>query len=156
MPATLTIREKIFQDVVIALKAISVVNGFDNNIQSVTQEGLPNSLKDMPTIIVAGGRETAKEDAGFNMTFCVTEIHLLLFIRVDEGSTTAPDTTLNSLLGDIKKKLKQDIARSGNAVDTKITTVEPFDSIRGQSECGLVITVEVDYRHQELDPKVAM
>ena len=54
------------------------------------------------------------------------------------------------------RKLKEDITRGGNAVDTAVTSVEPFDTIEGQGEVGLVITLEVKYRHAQNNPKTVM
>ena len=131
-------------------------NGFDNNIASIQQWDVNgNSLASVPTIIVNSGPEDGNDNA-YPLTTCSLKIFLTLWTRIDEGSSSAPDTVLNSLLGDIKKKLKEDITRGGNAVDTAITSVEPFDTIEGQGEVGLVITVEVKYRHAQTNPKTVM
>jgi len=151
-----TIRENIFQNIKSALSLISVANGFDNNIASVQQWDVNgNTLSAVPTIIVNSGPEDGSDNA-YPLTTCSLKIFLTLWTRIDEGSGSAPDTVLNSLLGDIKRKLKEDIARGGNAVDTAITSVEPFDTIEGQGEVGLVITVEVKYRHAQINPKTVM
>ncbi len=151
-----TVRENIFQDIKSALSLISVSNGFDNNIASVQQWDVNgNNLVSVPVIIVNSGPEDGSDNA-YPLTTCSLKVFLTLWTRIDEGSSSAPDTVLNSLLGDIKKKLKEDIARGGNAVDTSITAVEPFDTIEGQGEVGLVITVEVKYRHAQTNPKTVM
>ena len=151
-----TIRENIFQNVKSALSLISVANGFDNNIASVQQWDVNgNTLASVPTIIVNSGPEDGSDNA-YPLTTCSLKIFLTLWTRIDEGSGSAPDTVLNSLLGDIKRKLKEDITRGGNAVDTTITSVEPFDTIEGQGEVGLVITAEVKYRHAQTNPKTVM
>lgn len=151
-----TVRENIFQNVKSALSLISVANGFDNNIASVQQWDVNgNSLASVPTIIINSGPEDGNDNA-YPLTTCALKIFLTLWTRIDEGSSSSPDTVLNSLLGDIKKKLKEDITRGGNAVDTAITSVEPFDTIEGQGEVGLVITVEVKYRHAQTNPKTVM
>ena len=151
-----TIRENIFQNVKSALSLISVANGFDNNIASVQQWDVNgNTLASTPTIIVNSGPEDGSDNA-YPLTTCSLKIFLTLWTRIDEGSGSAPDTVLNSLLGDIKRKLKEDITRGGNAVDTAVTSVEPFDTIEGQGEVGLVITLEIKYRHAQNNPKTVM
>lgn len=151
-----TVRENIFQNIKSALSLISVANGFDNNIASVQQWDVNgNALGSVPVIIINSGPEDGTDNA-YPLTTCSLKIFLTLWTRIDEGSVNAPDTVLNSLLGDIKKKLKEDIARGGNAVDTSIISVEPFDTIEGQGEVGLVITVEVKYRHAQTNPKTVM
>ncbi len=151
-----TVRENIFQNIKSALSLISVANGFDNNIASVQQWDVNgNTLASVPTIIVNSGPEDGSDNA-YPLTTCSLKVFLTLWTRIDEGSPSAPDTVLNSLLGDIKKKLKEDITRGGNAVDTAVTSVEPFDTIEGQGEVGLVITLEVKYRHAQINPKTVM
>ncbi|MBI5147765.1 MAG: hypothetical protein HZA37_01275 [Parcubacteria group bacterium] len=148
-----TVREDIFQNVKTALQAITQANGFDNNMGSIQQwDPNGNAYGAMPMVIINSGPESDVDDA-FPLTTCRLTIFLTLWTRIDEGSSTPADTVLNSLLGDIKKKLKEDIARGGKAVDTKIGEIEPFDVIQGQGEVGLIITIEVLYRHSQTDPK---
>jgi hypothetical protein len=156
----LTVRENIMLDIVAALKAITTDNGFDNDLSNVFRYSDPSAtLNDPPVVLVKAGAEDDKDET-MPLTSCNMEIYLLVYIRVDDASddnpSPAPDITLNSILGDIKKKLVQDCGRGGNAVDTKFTRIETFESIKGQSEFGLIITMEVEYRHKETDPKTAM
>ena len=148
-----TVREEILQDIKTELSEISVANGFDNNIQSVSQWD-PNgiALQAVPRIVITLGSESNDDDA-YDLTTCRLTVYITVYSRIDEGSATAADTALNSLLGDIKKKLKEDITRGGKAVDTKFLEVETFESVEGQGEVGLIITTEVHYRHQQTNPK---
>lgn len=151
-----TVRENIFQNLKSVLSLISVANGFDNNVASVQQWDINgNSLASVPVIIINSGPEDGSDNA-YPLTTCTLKIFLTLWTRIDEGSSYAPDTVLNSLLGDIKRKLKEDMTRGGNAVDTAVISVEPFDTVEGQGEVGLVITIEVRYRHAQTNPKTVM
>lgn len=150
-----TVREDILTDIETAIEGITTGNGFDNTISNVQRwMGNGNSLATLPAVIVKAGPETRSERAN-PLTECRMGVELILFISVAEDDTTATDTRLNSLLGDITKKLLTDRRRNGKAVDTEITEVIPFDSIEGQPECGLIITAQVYYRTQQTDPKTA-
>jgi len=149
-----TVRENIFLNLENALNTIRVINGYDNDIQSVQrwrQNG--NNLKDVPAIIVNSGPES-NEDKPFPLTKCNLTIYLDLWVRQNESSTEGTDILLNSLLGDIKKALKVDITRGGNAVDTKFGDTVPFETVEGEPHAGLVIEVLIEYRHQQTDPKI--
>ena len=150
-----SIREKIMANIKTALAAITTVNGYVNNITNVQrwkQNG--NSIATVPAIIINGGPEDNKDDR-FPLTTCMMTIFVDLYIREAESSTSDTDTVLNSLLQDIKKAVKVDITRGGNAVDTTFKSIVPFETIEGQAFAGLIIEVEVEYRHQQTDPTVA-
>lgn len=148
-----TIREKIFQNVESILNTIRIVNGYDNdlaNVQRWRQNG--NTLKDVPAVIVSAGSER-NEDKPFPLTTCNVSVFLDLWIRENESSTQGTEILLNSLLGDIKKALKIDITRGGNAVDTNFGDTLPFETAEGEAHAGLVIEVLIKYRHLQTDPK---
>lgn len=148
-----TIRERIFQNIESVLATIRIVNGYDNDIQSVQrwrQNG--NTLKDVPAVIVSAGTER-NEDKPFPLTTCNVSVFLDLWIRENESSVQGTEILLNSLLGDIKKALKIDIARAGNAIDTNFGDTLPFETVEGEAHAGLVIEVLIKYRHLQTDPK---
>ena len=148
-----TVREKIFQNLESVLNQVKTLNGYDNDIQSVQrwrQNG--NSLKDVPAIIISSGSES-NEDKPLPLTTCNLTVFLDLWIRELESSTEGTEIKLNSLLGDVKKALKQDIKRGGNAVDTSFGDTLPFETAEGEPHAGLIIQVLIKYRHQQTDPK---
>ncbi|MBI5872989.1 MAG: hypothetical protein HZB36_02465 [Candidatus Omnitrophica bacterium] len=150
-----TIRENILTNLVTTLEAVKAANGYDNTIASVQrykQRG--NSTVQVPCIIITAGIEDENPSPN-PLTTCKLTVHLDIWMRQDETDTTATDTVLNSLLGDIKKALAVDITRGGYAIDTNILSTIPFDTVEGQSACGLIMSLEVVYRHQQTDPKVA-
>ncbi len=148
-----TIREKIFQSIEYALNTIHVVNGYDNDIASVQrwrQNG--NLLKDVPAAIISTGVER-NDDKPFPLTSCNLTVFLDVWIREPESSTQGTEILLNSLLGDIKKALKVDILRGGNAVDTNFGDTLPFETVEGEPHAGFILELLIKYRHLQTDPK---
>lgn len=153
-----TVREKIFLDLVTTLSGISVANGYENNIASVERWNMNgNNKASVPAIIINSGPEKDSDSVAYNLTHCLLTVFLELWVRQNEteSAATATDRLLNSLLGDIKKALQTDVTRGGVAVDTEVTDIESFETIEGQQHAGLIITLEIEYRHQQQDPKVA-
>ena len=153
-----TVREKIFADLVTALSAISVAGGYDNDITSVERWNMNgNNKANVPAIIINSGPEKSDDGKAYDLTHCLLTVFLELWVGKNEteSAATPTDKLLNSLLGDVKKALAVDVTRGGNAVDTEITDVESFETIEGQQHAGLIITVEIEYRHKQQDPQVA-
>ncbi len=153
-----TVREKIFANLVTTLNGISVVNGYDNNIASVERWNMNgNNKASVPAVIINSGPEKDSDGKAYNLTHCLLMVFLELWVRQNEteSAATPTDKILNSLLGDIKRALQADVTRAGNAVDTEITDIETFETIEGQQHAGLIITVEIEYRHKQQDPQVA-
>lgn len=142
-----TIREKILDNLQTTLQAITVAGGYVNTIASVqkwAQSG--NALAALPTIIINAGPEDRENRPGF-----ITSCKLSVILDVYTVAATDTDAALNSLLGDITKALMADYTRGGYAVNTTIKSVIPFEAIEGQPYAGLIITVEIEYRHKLTD-----
>lgn len=153
-----TIREKIFLNLVTTLSGIVVANGYENDIASVERWNMNgNNKASVPAIIINSGPEKDSDSVAYNLTHCLLTVFLELWVRQNEteSTATATDRLLNSLLGDIKKALQVDVTRGGVAVDTEITDIESFETIEGQQHAGLIITVEIEYRHIQTNPQVA-
>ena len=153
-----TVREKIFADLVTTLSGISTANGYDNNIASVQRWDMNGNNKvGVPAIIVNSGPEKNDDGKAYDLTHCLLTVFLELWVRQNEAESAAmpTDKLLNSLLGDIKKSLAEDVTRGGNAFDTEVTDVETFETVEGQQHAGLVVTIEIEYRHKQTDPKTA-
>lgn len=152
-----TIREKIIEDIKTTLETITIANSYQNDIQSVQrwkQSG--NSLIQVPCIIVNAGPEEKEQRPGL-MTSCKLSVMIDLWIRHDENDVPgSTDKLLNSLLGDIEKALMADYQRSNNAVNTRILRNISFEAVEGQPYAGLIIEVEVEYRHKTTDPTQAV
>lgn len=150
-----SVRESIILNLATLLATITSVNGYSNTIASVQrwkQHG--NAFVDVPLIIIQEDSESRKEDT-FSLTSCTMTVVLELWHRQDPASNDGTFVILNSLLADITKALKIDITRGGYALDTSVTSVEPFIAGKGEEHAGLFIEVEIEYRHQQSDPAVA-
>lgn len=152
-----TVRERIFENLRTSLAAITIANGFDNDIASVRRYDInDDSLGPFPMIYITPSVEIG-DDTAYPLIALDLNAILEVWIRPAKDETRYTDTILNSLLGDIKKKLNEDITRGGIAIDTIVgTSVEPFESMRGQSEAGYFVTVKIQYRHKQTDPKQAL
>jgi hypothetical protein len=151
-----TIREKIMDNIKTVLTAMTIANGYENDIGSVQrwrQHG--NNKVTMPLIVIVEGSESNEDDA-YPLTTCKLDVGIVLFVREAETSVVDTGQALNSLLGDIKKALKADITRGGNAVDTQVRSIQPFENDEGQIEAGLIIEIAILYRHQQTDPTVGL
>ena len=153
-----TVREDIFANIKTSLQAITTGNGFDNTITTVKRYNINDeTLGPYPMVIINPGTETNQEQGkDFSLTHCQMQVILEVWINPQASETTPTDKLLNSLLGDIKKKLKEDITRGGKAIDTRFAEIEPFEQLTGQSEAGYFITIVVEYRHLQTNPKTAL
>jgi hypothetical protein len=142
-----SVREAILSDIETVLSGIGIANGFENDVASVQrwkQRG--NPLKDVPCIVITAGPEEKKKGPNPLITARL-KVYLELYTRQDEGDASATDTVLNSILKDIEKALYADVTRGGKAVDTDIQEVIPFGAEVGNGHAGLIIGVEILYRH---------
>lgn len=144
---SVSVRESILNNLETVLTGITTVAGYENNIASVQrwkQRG--NPLKDVPCIVITAGPEEKKKGPNPLITARL-KVYLELYTRQDEGDSTATDTFLNSILKDIEKALYADVTRAGKAVDTDIQEVIPFGAEVGNGHAGLIVGVEILYRH---------
>ena len=79
-------------------------------------------------------------------------IELLAFVVESDAATTAIDTTINQVRSDIEKKLREDPARGGLAIDTLIGAPEILPAVEGVEFTGVIVTAVVIYRTSEDDP----
>jgi hypothetical protein len=150
-----SVRECILEELQNTLSAITKDNGYNNNIANVQrwrQRG--NSLKEIPCIIINTGIET-KEPGPFPLTTCKFSIQIDVWIRQSDDDERPTETLLNSLLVDIEKALMQDYTRGNKAQNTNLLSIAPFETVEGQPYAGLILEVEVLYRHLQTDPAVA-
>jgi hypothetical protein len=153
MPSS--VRELILSNLETVLSGITTVGGYENDIASVQrwkQRG--NPLKDVPCIIVTAGPEDKKKGPNPLVTARL-KVYLELYSRQDETDANATDTILNSILKDIEKALYADVTRGGVAVDTDVQEVVPFGAEVGNGHSGLIIGVEILYRHLATNPAQA-
>lgn len=145
-------RELILDNIKDTLAEISIANGYNNdiaNVQRWKQHG--NSLKDVPCIIISAGREE-KDPTPYPQTTAKLTIFIDIWTRQDDEDSSDTDTLLDSLLLDIEKALMADYTRGGYAENTDIRGITPFETIEGQPHCGIMIELEIVYKHKQTDP----
>jgi hypothetical protein len=149
-----TIKEKILENIKESIEAISITNGFNNDIESVQRwKQAGNALVHIPAVIINMGPESLEHRPGLVVSAKMT-VMIDVWIRHDEEDNPgATDTFLNSLFGDIQKKLMEDHTRGGYAVATRITGNMPFETSEGQSYAGITIEAEVEYRYTMSNPE---
>jgi hypothetical protein len=150
---SLSIRENILQNIKTTLEGITTVNGYDYTIASVqrwNQKG--NISKSVPFIIIHSGPEDKTPQPNPQAT-CKFSISLAVWTRQDDDATTASDETLSSLLAGVEKVLMVDPTRGGHAEDTNILSNIPFETVEGQPSFGIIVEIEIIYKHLLTDPK---
>lgn len=150
-----SIREYILQNIKSTLEQVTEANGYNNTIASVQrfmQNG--NTFESIPCVVIAEAPETKRPEPNPNFT-CLLTVDILIYTRQEESDTTATGTILNSLLADVEKALMVDVTRGGYAHDTNITSNEPFDTVPGQPDAGIILSIEIEYQHKQTDPTIA-
>jgi len=151
----MTVRENILENLKATLEAISIANGYHNDIASVQrwrQSG--NSLVLIPCIVINAGPEE-KEPVPNPFTTCKFTVYLDVWTRQAQDDPQSTDTLLNSLLGDIEKALMIDYTRGSFAKDTNIKSNVLFETLEGQPQAGIIIELEIIYQHKQNDPEVS-
>ncbi len=143
---SLPIIENIAVDIEAAINAITVANGFNQNLVAVRPKRVEFNASNLPwgdldVLIKQAGQEEVEPGIG---TKHWRQIFLIAAIVIDsERVTDSIDTRLNQVSADIEKKLTADPQRGNNAIDTQIEGAEPFDDDAGIS--GILIQVSVEY-----------
>jgi hypothetical protein len=148
-----SIKEAILENIKTTLEAITVTkNGYNNTITSVQRWNKKgNDIRLIPTIVINVGPES-KEPGPDPQTTCKLSVNLDVWTRQDDDATESSDTVLNSLDLDIEKALMADYTRGGYAEETSILSVVPFESAEGKLSFGLIIEVQILYKHKFTDP----
>ncbi len=147
-------RELILDNIKDTLELITTNNGYNNtlaNVQRWKQKG--NSLVDIPCVIISAGREEKVPEPNPQTTARLT-VFIDLWTQQNDDDTSDTDTLLDSLLLDIEKAIAVDYTRGGYAEDTIIRGITPFETVEGQSHCGLMIELEIVYKHKINDPSL--
>ena len=149
-----SVRENILENIKAVLQAITAGAVYNNTIASVQrwkQRG--NDTRQVPCIVINAGIE-AKDPGPDPQSTCKFTVTLDLYMRQDDDDTANSDTVLNSLYLDIEKALMADYTRGGYAEETSIRSAVPFETVEGQPTFGIIIELEIMYRHSRTDPAV--
>ena len=146
------IKELITLDIEAAINAITVANGFNQNLTAVRPRR--NDFSDVSPvdgIVLIKQADEEKADNPANGTEEWYQPYALMAIVLDSDTATESiDTLLNTVAADIVKKLKEDPYRDSNAIDTITLPATEFND--GQGFSGVAVGVAVQYRTQENDP----
>lgn len=149
-----SIRENILAELKTTLEAITVAHGYTNTIASVqrwNQRG--NSLALVPCIVINSGQEEKRPEPNPQAT-CKFTIYLDVWYRQDDDETRPSDQIISGLLADVEKALMVDPTRGGNAEDTNILNNVTFETVEGQPSFGIILELEIVYKHKLTDPTV--
>lgn len=149
-----SIRELILQNIKTTLQGITTGAGYNYTVQSVErwkQKG--NTTNVSPHIIVHAGPET-KNPGPDPQTECDLSLIIEAGYRQDDTDITESDIIVSKLLADIEKALLADYTRGGYAEETKISGNIPFEYVEGQPRFGILVQIELKYKHANTDPTV--
>ena len=149
-----TVRERILVNLKTTLENIKIANGYnfdfsDKTIQRWNMHG--NRLVDLPVIVISPGNEDEKSVPN-PFEECVLTIYLDVFFVNEIDDPTPTDTYINRLQGDIKKAVLSDPTLGGEAIDTDVTGTTPFETTEGQVYAGIIMELNIRYRHIRNNP----
>ncbi|MCX5711766.1 MAG: hypothetical protein NTY47_01680 [Candidatus Omnitrophica bacterium] len=149
---TNSLRENILANLATTLNTIKTTGGYNNTIASVqrwNQRG--NPLEAVPCIVINSGPEEKKPEPNPQAT-CKFTVYLDVWYSQDDDETRSSDEILSSLLTDVEKAIMTDPTRGGYAEDTNILNNIPFETVQGQPSFGIILELEIIYKHKLTDP----
>lgn len=151
-----TVRERIIANLKSTLEGITTAGGYNFDftpatVQRWTMHG--NRLVDLPVIVVSPGGEDEKALPN-PLEECLLTVYLDVFFVTDPQDAVSTDTYLNRLQGDIKQAVLSDPTLGGEAVDTDVLSTTPFETTDGQPYAGIIMEIQIRYRHRRTDPTV--
>jgi len=159
--ATDPVIELIAQSFVDDITAITVANGFNYDLTAArpTRLGFDDLHlhKDLTVLILQEDPVEESDIAaeGNPPMKAWRQTFILLAYVMESDKTTDPiDTKINRIQADIIKKIKADIKRDDNALDTIVTGTSTGEFENAPGLAGIQIFVDVLYRTSELDPYV--
>ena len=148
-----TVRELILQNIKTTLEGISIANGYNNDFENVQRYDVHNStLVNLPCIIMSVVGEE-KQLSPHPFFTCTMRVSIDVFFTQAEDDTTSTYQYINSFLGDVEKAIMQDVYRGSLADNTIITGNEAFEIGEKTSFSGVIIDIEIQYKHKYNDPE---
>jgi hypothetical protein len=152
--------EQIAANLVMTLNEVTVANGFNQDLNAgrLKQTDFDNiedwliaggSPYDTGSVLVGQTNEDLLEDGAQNTAEWKQSFSLTCFVSTSDKDTSSPDTIINQIVADIRKKLVATYQRGGRAFDT---IMGPAIFFRGNGFSGAEITVIVHYRTKYDDP----
>lgn len=155
-----SILDSLLSNVESALLQIHVANGYENTPAKVqrVQQSL-TSIADVPAVLIAMRDIRAADDEPYGVQDWILslEVHAVWvadpqtveFERDASGNPTENTTEqYASWMADINTALLADHTRGGYAIDTTIVAMEPVPVSSENRLAGVIVDVEVRYRHR--------
>lgn len=150
MAESLPIIELIAVDLLAAVNAVTVANGYYQTLTAVRPKRGDDDdaiTGDLTVLIAQGDPEELEGAHGIRQ---LKQPFYIQVILIDSDDATTPiDTRINMVRSDIEKKLALDETRGGWAFDQRILTPESFN---GEGFTGFALPVDISYRTAAGDP----
>lgn len=145
-----SIKEQILQEVETTLGAMTTAGGYSMDSPYTSRRTRPaDRLPDYPAIFISEPEEEKESGpVAKTSTFMPVRIECWLY---DDRQT--PNLNATNALRDLEYALLQDATRGGLAIDT--TLVRNKMLVTEQKMSGVMLDVEVHFRHAYMDPGVA-
>ncbi len=146
------ILERIRQDVLAALRAVTKTNGYTFNCTADTRKQNGPEPRDLLLVLYQANTNTTDTPAlRRNERFQRFSVDCYSIIGEQDAEVIDADERLNHLQADVEKALAADRTRGGLAIDTHIRDPELFTHLGDATE-GVTVNVDVHYRTNEDDP----
>ncbi len=147
--------ELIALDIVARIGEITIVNLFNQDltaIRSRREDWVDESPGDGKVLVWQEDEDRAPdEEQSHNTTEWDQTFSLIANVIDSDSATTSIDIRLNQVKSDIRKKMREDPSRGGNAIDTKMGTSR---KVSEGNLTGIEVEIMVRYRTQQNDPYV--
>ena len=151
------IKEQILDNLKTALEAITTDNGYYNTLAKVErweQDG--NDKESIPCLFIHTGNESPENHPSMTSWRTLT-VHLELWTIHDKTVfADSTDELLNRFSCDIETAVMADDQRGGLALSTDVANIDLFETVEGQPFCGVIVTLEIKYKHKVGDPKTQL
>lgn len=151
-----SIRELIMKNLVAALEAVQVPNGYStsfNAVERTLQFGQSNNPP-MAYVIEGDDEVTAESPLGYLTRNFAVGIVLIMAQDEQEDARSASEA-MNAVIADVQKKVQEDERRGGLALMTEEIAVSAIDIEEGLPVLRATLGYRVKYRHARLDPYTA-
>ena len=145
------ITEYIAEDLKVAINAVTMANGFNQDLTAVRRSR--TDLRNVPAgdgvvLIMQVEDEPLEEPVG--VASWVQKYLISAIVLDSDDASTSIETKMAKVRDDLRKKQVEDPTRGGYAIDTINGPATPFDD--GEGFTGITLETEVHYRTQYADP----
>ena len=144
-----SIRDKVIGNVIDTLHTIRTNNGYEfkfSEVYRVPRQGF--DVRGYPACMVVDFSEDKIDGVPYAFTTCNLHLQLICWNR---KTNDASQESIKVLAG-VEQAMKTDITRGGNAYDTKITGNQMILADELLPNGGVIINVDVFYRHNVSNP----